>query len=162
MPLLSKTTALYQGRIIVDSFKHFSPFEDHDKIFSRKLDIRSLRTNDIFSFQNSNDIWPHYACDFILCLCYLLVTKHIVCEILSPMQELVRLPEFQAHFGQNTLLPRQDSPPPPKIEIWSRLRTLSFRLVQNTHPLPENDLCRDSLCVETDRCIPHGYHPEKE
>ena len=40
-------------------------------------------------------------------------STHIVCERLSAMQELARLREFFAHFGQNTLfLPRQASPFP--------------------------------------------------
>ena len=36
-------------------------------------------------------------------MCNLLVYTHIVCERLSAIQEPARLPEFLAHFGQNTL-----------------------------------------------------------
>ena len=57
-------------------------------------------------------------------------STHIVCERLSAMQDLARLPEFLAHFGQNTL------------------SCLS----------PPNDLCRGTWCMETNHCIPHGYH----
>ena len=65
-----------------------------------------------------------------------------------------------AHFRQNTLFCKRLPPPPglelkkfgvetcripsPPMKIWSGLRTLNFRLVQN-------DLCGGSWCVETPR-----------
>ena len=72
------------------------------------------------------------------------------------MQELARLPEILAHLEQNAiycpgktspplglellienleslgLRPAEYPPPPPKMKIWSGLRTLSFWLVHNT------------------------------
>ena len=62
------------------------------------------------------------------------------------MQEQVRLPELLAHFANNTLFLAGQKYPPP-MKIWSG-PGLSVMSSQEYAP---------TKCVETNRCIPHGY-----
>ena len=70
---------------------------------------------------------------------FLLVSTYVVCERLSVMQRQARLPEFLTHLARTPY------------------SGISYR---TTPPLPRNEnLARLQLeYVETNRCIPQGYH----
>ena len=73
----------------------------------------------------------------------LLVSTHVVCERLSAMQQLARLPEFLVqnslstplpnenldrswHFGFELVCPSYPPPAPPQIKIWADFGILDF------------------------------------
>ena len=91
-----------------------------------------------------------------------LVSTHILCERPSVMQELARLREFFAHFGR-TPYSAQGNPSPsqPGLELLMEdFKKFGAEAGRIAPPLPKKTsrLCAVYVCVETSRCIAHGYH----
>ena len=75
------------------------------------------------------------------------------------MQELAWVLRICAQNLKFTLFSvNKNTPHPPELELLMKdLGSLDLRLPR-IPSLPSLDLCTWSWCVETNRCIPNGYH----